>query len=166
MKRFIIGLALAIAMTACSRQSPVANEQDLAELSIPETTVAEKKAAPSTKAPPLAWEIYINKYAISPTNGCISRSGKGPRDPNSAVTSQTTTCGDTGGPLYEVKVEIPDEKENHYSISITHPIDGGRMTFTRDVIFKGEEIEFYRDDKWRIGIRSDSPRQEPNVDAP
>ncbi len=152
--KFSIGLALVAGMSSCSPQSKSTIGQGSGETTPPDTTVEPQKPD-TTKTPPIPWEIYINKFTISPTNGCILRYVTGLRNPNGKASS-SSSCGDSGGPIYEAKIEVPDDEENHYSITITHPAGEGRLSFTRDVIFTGEEIEFYRDANWRIGIRAES----------
>ncbi|NOY00152.1 MAG: hypothetical protein GXP30_10520 [Verrucomicrobia bacterium] len=153
----IIGFVVLTAALSCSPQSQQSTEQNSIDTKLPNSSV-EPQNPDTEKSPPIPWEIYINKYTNSPTNGCILRYVTGLRNLNGKASS-SASCGDTGGPIYETKIEVPDDEENHYSITVTHPVGEGRASFTRDVIFTGEDIEFYRDSNWRIGMRAESQPQ-------
>lgn len=105
-------------------------------------------------------EIYLNRYTISPEQGAISRPYPSIWAPNAGV-GYSFGVGEIGEPQYSASIEYKGTKNgsDYYSITIIYPAKNHIASFTKEIIYKGDDIEIWRDSEYRAGVR---PRTDKN----
>lgn len=99
-------------------------------------------------------EVYLNKYKMSPTIGAIGHPNLTLWQPNERA-MYTFGVGEAGKPQYSARIEYKGTKDgnDYYSFTITYPVENNITSFTEEIIYKGDDIEIWRDSEYRIGIR-------------
>ena len=100
--------------------------------------------------------LYINQYKLGPHQGAALRPNLSNWKPQVKQKFSATT-NQEGQPPYSATLEYLGHKPDAdiYSVTITHPASGGTTTFTKEIRFSGSDIEIFRDDHYRIGLRPD-----------
>ena len=139
MKQGLSALVFALAFLGCFREDP----------STPDTSSLEWVQPRHPR-----FEVYINQYSLSPTQGVIGRPNFEAWSPN-VQDIHTFSTNQEGEPPYAAKIEYkgtaPDG--DHYLITISHPAQNNMETIALSKIYNGAEIELFKDDEYRIGIR-------------
>jgi len=99
-------------------------------------------------------EVYINQYTLSPTQGAIGRPNLEIWRPNVQMV-HTYSTNQEGKPPYTAKLEYKGTAADgdHYSVTISYPIDSNMETIELNTVFTGTEVELFKDTQYRIGIR-------------
>ena len=99
-------------------------------------------------------ELYINQYALGPNQGAILRPDYSNWTAESKIKNAAST-NQEGKPPYSATIQYLGRKPDAdvYSLTISFPRDGGSETFTQEVQYYGSDVEIWRDDQYRIGLR-------------
>ena len=103
-------------------------------------------------------EVYINQYVHNPWSGCIGHPDISSWKPNCKI-SQGFSCGDAGELQYTINIECKGSKSgfDHYHILISYPSEGHLVSFSKDIVYEGNDIELFKDSMYKIGIRPRPP---------
>ena len=99
-------------------------------------------------------ELYINQYALGPNQGAILR----PNFSNWTAESRTKNTASTnqeGKQPYSATLQYLGRKPDAdvYSVTISFPRNGSFKTTTQELHYSGSDVEIWRDDQYRIGLR-------------
>jgi len=102
-------------------------------------------------------ETYINNYTLSPTRGSTTTLNLHQWDSARGVSgvSYTSKCGNVGQIIYTLKLTYKGTQggNDHYMASISQTLDSETQTIEESIVYQGKDIELFKDQDWRIGVR-------------
>ena len=104
-----------------------------------------------------AIDVYVNQFTLSPTNGSILR----PNFTGPSITNVSTSTNQKDKPPYGAKISYIGTKDgiDHYLVVITYPVGEEMKSETKEIFYRGSDIEIFRDSEYRIGIRPSTEKR-------
>lgn len=145
MNAFHFTIPLALLLSACG---PVA--QDV------ETTVMEGAVLEWLAPVHRNLEFYVNNHSLGSTQGGTSRPNVSLLWEGRKQDKGSISYGYEGEPVHLIEYQYKGTLlgQDHYEIRVSYPAGTGVESFTRTYPYEGVEIEFWKGEEWRMGMRT------------